>query len=119
MKNHPNSLKTYFNTENKRRWKSHTAIILRCLKMNGESTNRQISKLTGMEYHAVAKRTTDKKNSHLFRSVRTVYEDNSPNPVSVYDINYSPELPFKKQSFTDWAKLNYPEVYEEFKNLNK
>jgi len=112
------SQQAYLSNENRVKRESHRKQITRLMQSGIWLTNRGISLRTGLSYEQVHKRTSELVQDGTLKIVAAEFE--SANLVSVYKINEELMLfPVKKLRCAEWLKINYPEVFEQWQQINK
>ena len=112
-----NSLKSYFDPENIRKWKSHKGQILHALRYAKYPLTRwDISQQIDINDHAVQKRLSDLKNEGLIEECGTITYNG--NDCSLYRIKDQLQLFTQPDRLTlkKWLQRKYPTILKEYQN---
>ncbi|MBT3206929.1 MAG: hypothetical protein HN704_18315 [Bacteroidetes bacterium] len=112
-----NSLSAYFDETNKRKFKSHCALIVRELYRNPGQHSYRLSAKLKLSNEGIKKRISDLLNIGIIEVCGEVKYYGNIN--SLYQIaEQLPEHPVNKISLRRWLKKDYPFILDEFNLLN-
>jgi hypothetical protein len=114
--NNKHSLAAYFDPANKKKFNSHSGMIVRELRIRPNQSRYQLSRKIFLDNHAIQKRLSDLKNLGFVEESGET--DESGNTCATYrikeqlDMFYIEKLPLRK-----WLSIDYPEILHKYEVL--